>query len=345
MCMCRRFYSLAFLLTLLLVSTISSATENSLTIALGSCAEQNKEQHIWNSISKMDPDLFIFMGDNVYIDSADPKDMNAAYSMLSSNPNFAKFKKSIPIVATWDDHDYGLTDGGKGFVGKMDAKKAFVRFFDYPELTQISEHDRGIYHTKELSINGKKIQIILLDTRWYRDDLQKGFLNKEQREKLNLGSHQPSWDKNKTMLGEQQWDWLKSELQKSFDFRIIVSSIQVISEYTGWESWANLPFERKKLLDMVYDFTDNTVFVSGDVHRAEISKLKYKDKTFIEITSSGLASRVYPAAPNKHRVKDAVIAENFATLNFSDDKNLKVLGSIFDSKGKLKLSINIPAKN
>jgi len=343
--MYRQFYSLTFVLTFYLVSASLSAAENSLTIALGSCAEQDKTQNIWNVISKKNPDLFVFMGDNVYIDSSDPKDMNKAYSMLSNNSNFALFRKSTPVIGTWDDHDFGLSDGGKSFVGKMDAKKAFIEFFDYQELQQVAGADRGVYHTKELSINDKKIQIILLDTRWFRDDLQKGFLTKEQRNSLELGPYQPSWDKNKTMLGEQQWDWLKSELQKPFDFRIIVSSIQVIPEYTGWESWANLPFERKRLLDMVYDFTDNTVFVSGDVHRAEISKLKYKEKTFIEVTSSALASRVYPAAPNKYRVREALITENFATLNFSDDKNLKVLGSIFDSNGKLKLSIDIPVKN
>jgi len=316
-----------------------------LTIALGSCAEQDKEQKIWNSISKKNPDLFIFMGDNVYIDSHDPKDMEAAYLMLANNPNFATFKTSTLVIGTWDDHDYGLSDGGKDFAGKIAAKKAFVKFFDYHELKQLQGDERGVFHTKKLSINNKKIQIILLDTRWYRDDLQKSFLNKEQQENLELGPYQPDWNKNKTMLGDEQWNWLKNELQKPFDFRIIVSSIQVIPEYTGWESWANFPFEREKLLDMVYDFSDNVVFVSGDVHRAEISSLKYKDKTFIEITSSGLASKIYPAAPNKHRVGKAVITENFATIKFSGSQNLMVLGSIFDSNGKLQSSIKIPLRN
>jgi len=343
--MCRQFYSLTFLLTSFFVSAFASASENKLTIALGSCAEQDKTQSVWNAISRKAPDLFIFMGDNVYIDSADPGDMKTAYSMLLNNANFSKFRKKTPIIGVWDDHDYGLSDGGKTFTGKIEAKSAYVNFFDYPELKQIEGVDRGIYHSKELSINDKKIQIILLDTRWFRDGIQKSFLNKKQRKKLNIGPYQPSWNENKTLLGEKQWDWLRAELRKSYDFRIIVSSIQIIPEYTGWESWANLPIERKRLLDMVYDFTDNTVFVSGDVHRAEISKLKYKDKTFIEITSSGLASRIYPAAPNKHRVKDAVISENFATIDFSDDGNLKIKGSIFDSKGKLKLSINIPIRN
>jgi len=343
--MCRQFYSLTFLLTTILVSAFTSASENNLTIALGSCAEQNKTQSVWNAISKKNPDLFIFMGDNVYIDSSNPEDMSTAYSMLSNNANFSKFRKSTPVIGTWDDHDYGITDGGKNFIGKVDAKKAFIEFFDYPELKQVDGVDRGIYHTKELSINGKRVQIILLDTRWFRDDIQKSFLNRKQREKLNIGPYQPVWDKNKTMLGEKQWSWLKSELRKPYDFRVIVSSIQVLPEYTGWESWANLPYERTRLLDLVHDFTDNTMFVSGDVHRAEMSKLEYKDKTFIEITSSGLASRIYPAAANKHRVDDAIIKENFATLKFSGKESLKILGSIFDSNGKLQSSIDIPSNN
>lgn len=38
-------------------------------IAFGSCAEQNKPQPIWDAVLAAQPQLFLFLGDNVYGDT------------------------------------------------------------------------------------------------------------------------------------------------------------------------------------------------------------------------------------------------------------------------------------
>ena len=154
----------------------SIVAKDILTIGFGSCANQYQEQPIWNVISKHEPDLFVLMGDNVYIDSASPTAMKNAYQRFSENPNFAKFRLSTPLIATWDDHDFGIVDGGKDFIAKESAKAELIKFFNYPELNQITEKDVGLFHTRWLTFNDKTIQIIMLDTRWYRDSLVLSYL-------------------------------------------------------------------------------------------------------------------------------------------------------------------------
>ena len=79
-------------------------------IAFGSCLGQDLPQPIWARVLATRPDLFLFLGDNVYSDTDDPKLLRAAYAKLASQPGFQSRKKSVPILATWDDHDYGTND-------------------------------------------------------------------------------------------------------------------------------------------------------------------------------------------------------------------------------------------
>ena len=53
------------------------------------------------------------IGDNVYGDggSEDLSDLRRAYNQQKEN--FKILDLNFPIAAIWDDHDYGLNDGGK----------------------------------------------------------------------------------------------------------------------------------------------------------------------------------------------------------------------------------------
>ncbi|WP_144392918.1 alkaline phosphatase D family protein [Pleionea sediminis] len=329
-------YCSLFILSFCCLKLLSN--DHSVTIGFGSCAYQDRVQPIWATIMQHNPDLFVLMGDNVYIDSTDEQDMKNAYQELAQKEHFQQFRNQVPIIATWDDHDYGINDGGKNFSAKHKAKQAFIEFFDYPEISQLKSKSQGIYHTKWLKQNDLDIQIILIDTRWDRDDLTLSYLTPEQRKQLRLGPYQPNSDNTRQLLGDQQWQWLKKELQKAADVKILVSSIQVIPEYSGWELWANFPDERKKLLDMLSEYSNNNlVIVSGDVHRGELSQIKYNGKTMYEVTSSGLAGRVYPAAPNKNRFGQALIKQNYGLIevNNVDQKTIELQASLYSDDGKL----------
>ena len=83
---------------------------------------------------------------------------------------------------------------------------------------------------------GNRVQIILLDTRYFRDDFRRS-------EKRSAG-YIPDADRAKSLLGSAQWAWLEAELRKPADVRLLVSSIQALTEDHGWERWGHLPRER-----------------------------------------------------------------------------------------------------
>ena len=39
------------------------------------------------------------------------------------------------ILAIWDDHDFGLNDGGGDYPYKQDAEKMFLNFWNIPQTT------------------------------------------------------------------------------------------------------------------------------------------------------------------------------------------------------------------
>src|SRR5581483_636919 len=99
----------------------------------GSCAQQDKAQPIWNSILAARPDVFLFIGDNIYADTQDMKEMKHKYSLLGSKDEFVGFRSKVPILATWDDHDFGINDGGAEYPKKEESKHLMLDFFGEPK--------------------------------------------------------------------------------------------------------------------------------------------------------------------------------------------------------------------
>ena len=85
------------------------------TIVFGSCCNQSQGQGIWPAIIAEEPDLFIMCGDNVYADTYDMDNMRASYQQLFDVPQFQELTDMCPVLAIYDDHDYGVNDGGKEY--------------------------------------------------------------------------------------------------------------------------------------------------------------------------------------------------------------------------------------
>ena len=157
------------LFTLLCSSQINSQTKKKISkIAFGSCSNQSSSLPIFNNIVNHDPDLFIFLGDNIYGDTQDMDKLKSKYERLLSKDSYIHLKKNVPIIATWDDHDYGLNDAGKNYPLKEASKEIFLDAFDEPKNSERRNH-KGIYHSYEYGALGNKVQVILLDTRTFRD--------------------------------------------------------------------------------------------------------------------------------------------------------------------------------
>ena len=336
------------LLLLLLTAGVSGApaSEPLSRIGFGSCANQNRPQPIWKAINQLKPQLFILMGDNVYADTGDTQKLVAAYEKLGRGEGFAALRQSCPIVATWDDHDYGKNDAGAEWEGKTAAKTAFMNFFQTPTDSPLRERG-GVYDSHIFGPEGKRVQVILLDTRWFRGPLER--LDKEALKKLRAekgqsqGPYLAAKNSDSTMLGEKQWAWLAQELKKPAELRLIVTSIQAIPVDHGYEKWGNLPKERKRLLDTIRDNATGVVLLSGDRHAGDISRLAPESDggpffPLYEATASGLNQHGSSKDTNRYRVsaKPPFCDSNFGWIEIDwakADPEIKL--EIRNVKGKI----------
>ncbi|MBI3134117.1 MAG: alkaline phosphatase family protein [Bacteroidetes bacterium] len=287
-------------------------------IAFGSCGHQDNHLPIFDVIVKHDPDLFIFLGDNIYGDTRDMQVLKAKYDQLAQKPSFMHLKDSVEILATWDDHDYGENDAGRHYPKKEESKELFLDFFGEPEDSERRRH-AGIYTSYLYETQGKKLQLILLDNRTFRDNPKQysGEFANDQRYfyEMDYGPYTSS-QTDSTLLGAEQWAWLEQELLKPADLRLICSGTQFGIEFNGYESWANFPHEQKRMLELIQKTkASGVLFLTGDVHYAEISKLETPGLYPIyDITASGLSSTWHFATPNKNRIEGPVMENHFGML-------------------------------
>ena len=292
--------------------------KDSISIGFGSCLKQDGSLKIFDAIKNEEIDLFLMIGDNVYGNSENKNlsELRRAYN--KQKQNFKKLNLDFPIEAIWDDNDYGLNDGGKEYPYRDLSKELFLDFWEIPE-NDIRRKRSGLYHQLSFILDSLKVQIIFLDTRYFRDELTPSDNLGEKGKERYI----PSTDTSLTMLGEKQWSWLKNILKMSADVRIIVSSIQFIASGHGWESWNNLPHEKNKMEELVDSFDlDNTIIISGDRHRGGLyKKLTQSDNNIYEITSSAL-NAPYPGDEEEgpYRIGDTFKSENYGLINIDNSK-------------------------
>jgi alkaline phosphatase D len=286
-------------------------------IAFGSCGHETQPQPILNLVVQHKPDLFVYLGDNIYGDTKDMKTLKAKYDSLAAKPEFQYLKKNVPIVATWDDHDFGWNDSGKYYPFKEASKNIFLNFFDEPANSPRRQR-AGIYTSYYFESNGRRLQLILLDGRTFRSDLRlyRGELSRQEKYFYPL-DYYPHEIKDSTLLGETQWQWLEKELQQPADIRIIGSGTQFSIAFNGYEAWANFPHEQQRFLDLIKKTKANGLFfISGDVHYAEISKLTTDGLYPIyDCTSSGITSTWLFPTPNENRIEGPVMDNHFGLIS------------------------------
>lgn len=261
-------------------------------IAFGSCVRQDLPQPIWDTIADNDPELFIFLGDNIYGDTEDMNLLRAKYQMLADQPGYQKLKAKSKILGTWDDHDYGANDAGIEYPKKRESQQIFLDFFDVPTDSPRRKRE-GIYHAQVFGPVGKRVQIILLDARYHRSPLKTDYQPSERNEGYR-GKYSPNDDPDATVLGEEQWRWLAEQLKTPAELRLICSGVQVLADEHGSEMWGNFPRERQRLLGLLRDSgAGGAILLSGDRHLAEIARLSVDQPDSIgyplfDITSSSL---------------------------------------------------------
>ena len=234
-------------------------------ILFGSCSSQIHPQPLWEHILRLSPDAFVWGGDVVYHDfgcgpecfrPAPLAEMEANFAAQHAEPGYTALRASgVPIFGTWDDHDFGINDGDRTWVHRNASRKLFLDFLDVPATSE-RRTQAGVYASHDVAHPGGlgTVKVILLDNRYARDPYD-GL--------VGVGD----------FLGDEQWEWLESELSTSVaDVHLIVSGLQVLPEfrYAG-ESWSRFPASRARLLDTLLRLrVRSPMIISGDVHYGEL---------------------------------------------------------------------------
>lgn len=295
-------------------------------LGLGSCNDQRLPTPAWTALQQENLDTFFFLGDNVYGDvpSGELENLKNSYNVFDkAMPAWLKQTEKLVI---WDDHDYGLNDGGGSYKNKIEAQKLFNDFWDIPS-DDLRQSREGVYFSTEKIIGDKSVLIIGLDTRYFRSDLNK----------VN-GSYIVNEGPDATILGNEQWKWLKEQLKKPHDILILATSIQLLATEHRFEKWSNFPNERAQIISLLNQLDSTVLVISGDRHRGGI----YKQGNLVEITSSSL-NRGLPPIPETDTLllgKTHTI-HNYGIIEFSDSK-LELF--IKDEKMNILESLQIPLK-
>lgn len=314
------------------------------TIAFGSCHTSEKEIPILDTIAGENADLFIYAGDNVYGDAyswnPDLVELREAYHMLADRPEFQRLRSEVPMMAVWDDHDYGLNDAGAIFPYKGFAETLFEDFWRVPQ-DDPRRGRPGIYTAQTFGPQGRRVQVILLDTRYFRGALTPT----DQRGAPGRERYLPSADESQTMLGEEQWAWLEDQLEQPADLRLLVTSIQVHAEGHGWEAWRTLPHERERLYALIRDTgAEGVVLLSGDRHSSGLYvREDVAPYPLYEITSSSLNMSFAEEnnEPGPNRIGEMYALENYGVIGIDWEAGTLAL-DIRDMDGETVRTVSVP---
>lgn len=306
-----------------------------LRIAAGSCFYANDaadpqgwnpgaEYPIFEAIRAKEPDLMLWLGDNVYtrdIDWTTRTGLIHRYGYTRSVKELQPLLGSVHHYAIWDDHDYGPNDADRSYRDKEIAREVFRLFWGNPAYgVEGVEGGRGVNYR----FTWADVEFFLLDNRWNRSP------------NMRAGG-------KRQVLGEAQIEWLLDSLTSSgASFKLVVMGGQVLNPARVAETYANYPEEREELLRRITAERVRGVFLlTGDRHYTDLSKLE-RPGTYplYDFTVSPLT--VSPSngerEANTLRVPGSYVQErNFATIDVGGPFGSRQLTlTVWSSRGEQK---------
>lgn len=314
------------LISIIVAASAFNRPKNTLTIAFGSCNKTTEAQPLWKVIMNDRPDLWIWLGDNIYGDSNDTAVLRAKYNAQLAQEDYKALLSKVPVIGTWDDHDYGKNDGNKTYPVRKESQQIALDFLG-EKKNSARRKQEGIYTSYNYKVGRKTIKVILLDVRYNQDPIE--------RDSKGYIPH-PTAD----ILGEQQWKWLEAQLKNSkADAHIIGSGLQFIPNEHRTEMWANFPSSLQHFYKLLADSkAKGVMLITGDRHIGEFTKKDIPGMTYplYEFTSSGMTHSSVKDTQNKNslRVGALVTQKNYGLFRFEDKgKTLEVEASLKGEDG------------
>jgi alkaline phosphatase D len=319
---------------------------NNIVMTFGSCyshrLRRDTPTELFYHIRDLNPDVYVWLGDVAYVDKMiippiflpnEPENIKKLLDMSKNFPEYKAMREKVPVIGTWDDHDFGLNNGDKSFDGKVVTQQLWLDFIDEPQDSP-RRKQKGIYDAYYLG-DPSLVKVILLDVRYFRDPPKVG----------------------KDILGEEQWAWLENELRNNTAHYVVIGSgTQYFpDDRITPEVW--YPESKERLLALIRKHKlSRVLLISGDVHFSEIVTYPCKERVgydLVEFTSSGLSHKLLPFNPwiewvvmeiypdTYNTKKDRWPNRNFGIIRFSFGKEKGVTLETISPENKVVLSKKI----
>lgn len=274
-------------------------------IALLSCmnADKSARTKMWASVQAADPDYIFLMGDNVYGDSIFSNSPDTLWSKYVGGRQaipFYQWKNLKPVIATWDDHDFGKNDADGTYKYKDNSLAVFKAFYGQEALDTVLIPGPG----NSNYFRAFNQNFLFLDSRFYRNLSHNGI---------------------KGFLGDLQLAWLSEVMQRANGEPtwIIEGSPfygRAKKRNTSYQSSA--PEEMSLFLKEVSSWNSPALFIAGDLHYSEISQIPKEALGYntCEFISSSLHSSINKKPyDNPNPLLQAVYKENFLLFEKLED--------------------------
>ena len=212
-------------------------------MAVVSCANyQVGYFNVYGAVAKSDVDVVVHMGDYIYEygvgdygTTEDTKRLNREhlpageilkiedyrqrYQQYRSDPQLQEAHRQKPFICVWDDHEIcndAYKEGAQNHQeeeGDFQNRKAIALQVWHEYLPARVEENSKIYRTFDF---GGIVNLLMLDTRIIGRDKQISYANFMDENGFDVDKFVAAWtDESRSMLGEEQKNWLVDQVNKS----------------------------------------------------------------------------------------------------------------------------------
>lgn len=307
-----------------------TTTRHRIRLAVASCMDDHTAQgDIWQQMVQLNPDVIFLIGDNVYADkhidgkpenvNPKPADLWRRYVETRNYIALFKSKKLVPVVAIWDDHDYGMNNSGRNFPYKKESLQVFEAFFASNPSNNYQRAGIG----NAAVFNAYGFHFFLLDNRTFRTVAKKSTPQQH--------------------FGKQQLQWLWRNISGK-DYALLITGGQFFGGYHRFESFEGNHYQAfKQFLNKLKTLNTKVAFVSGDRHITEIMRIPSTTLGYqtYEFTSSPIHGKLYPGdwdkIPNPRQVAAQDLQHNFMLLELERNRGKLSINATSYTKGGKKL--------
>ena len=280
------------------------------------------------------------------------------YEALEAMDEFRRLRELVPRqYATFDDHDFCRNDGGGSCTFANASIAQFLRFWRGGDAAAAARGGRhGVYESYSFGSGARRVQLLMLDLRTWHSDLtypgEPGAEASDCRSAERLVECEIrcacEQHPDAPFLGEEQWAWLEARLREPAAVRLIGSSLGFSATYNGAEGWALWPAEQRRMVELIRATrAEGVVFLSGDVHYAEVSVLRAPGVyPLYDFVSSGLTQAhgwdFVPANGNRLDGKLLTGTNHFGRVHIDFGGAAPSLtASVVDESGAERYSVNV----